>query len=502
MDMSVLLKNSSALREHLMTDHTRPGYHFICPEDNGVPGDPNAAFYAGGRVHLMFLYHSAVDGFRYGHMSSRDLLHWRRHPDALMPDELDAGIFSGGAFVDEDGTVYISYWALNSEDLETTCNGIRLAYSRDAENNYEKWEKMPALAIPATSNGVWTVTLEDGTVRHLAAADPSNIWKKDGVYYMQAGNLPLLNQFGRDGKEPIYAGDYTDLYRSRDLVTWEYLHRFYERDASNRYTDESEDDMCPSFLPLPTSADGGAVSDKYLQLFISHNKGCQYYIGDYDRSSDLFLPQAHGRMTWVDNTFFAPEALMLPDGRQVMWAWLCDRRADEWMRFGWSGIFGVPRTLWLRGDGALGIAPLQELKSLRGECVDRPERLRSTRFEAVVTAAGDRRFELRVLASEDGTEYVSIGYDPIQHKLFVDTEHCGSEGRRVIERAPLQLEAGELLQLNVFVDGSIVEVFANERQAISRLCYPTSHQSNRVVLTAAEQDITFAAWELDYTNPY
>ena len=185
-----------------------------------------------------------------------------------------------------------------------------------------------------------------------------------------------------------------------------------------------------------------------------------------------------------------------------MWAWLCDRRSDEWNRFGWSGVFGLPRTLWLREDGTLGIAPLQELRDLRGECIDSPDKIRSNRFEAEITASSDQSLELRVLASEDGGEYVAIGYNPVHREVYIDTEHCGTEGRRVLERAPLLLNADEALHLNVFVDGSIVEVFANDRQAIARLCYPTSRQNSRVMFSVAQKEMTFAAWVLDYTNPY
>ena len=70
-----------------------------------------------------------------------------------------------------------------------------------------------------------------------------------------------------------------------------------------------------SFLPLPASPNGGAPSGKHLLLSISHNKGCQYYVGDY--RSDRFFPENHGRMTWVDNTYFAPEALVDGKGRQI-----------------------------------------------------------------------------------------------------------------------------------------------------------------------------------------
>ena len=89
-------------REKLMADPYRPGYHFAIPEGEGYPGDPNAAFYAAGRYHLMYLYRRAGEGFAWGHVSSADLLHWRHHPDALRPGQGDEGIFSGGVHVAAD----------------------------------------------------------------------------------------------------------------------------------------------------------------------------------------------------------------------------------------------------------------------------------------------------------------------------------------------------------------------------------------------------------------
>ena len=82
----------------------------------------------------------------------------------------------------------------------------------------------------------------------------------------------------------------------------------------------------------------------HLLLFIAHNKGCQYYVGDY--KDDHFFPDNHGRMTWIDNTYFAPEALIDGKGRQIMWSWLTDNPGGEKER-GWSGVYGLPRTLWL-----------------------------------------------------------------------------------------------------------------------------------------------------------
>ena len=137
--------------------------------------------------------------------------------------------------------------------------------------------------------------------------DPS-MCAANGKYYMQAGNKPVLKNFGTgENADAKYKGDWTDLFRSDDLKTWEYVGRFYENPKMGQdgYPDETEDDMCPSFLPLFDAEENGKPTGKYLQLFISHNHGCQYYIGSMD--GETFIPESHGRMTWKDTAYFAPE---------------------------------------------------------------------------------------------------------------------------------------------------------------------------------------------------
>ncbi len=298
-DQADRIIKARALREQLLADRYRPGYHFAIPEDIGIPGDSNGGFFANGRYHLMYLYNrSGVqawqgNGFCWGHISSVDLVHWRHHPDAILPGDGDGGCFSGGGFVDDDGTAYLSYWRLPVSDGEGDSAGSGIGIAKSNDRHYEKWEKIRTSTLDGTEFGIQQIEDGAGDTQYVGNADPSNIWKKDGLYYMQAGNLLVLNKLGRaDDAPPEYRGDWVDLFRSPDLVEWEFVHRFYQRDRDNGWTQESEDDMCPSFLPLPASRDGGEMSGKHLQLFISHNKGCQYYIGEYDRQADLFTPES------------------------------------------------------------------------------------------------------------------------------------------------------------------------------------------------------------------
>ena len=350
------VQSARVLREKLLEDPYRPRYHFCVPEDNGMPGDPNGCFYAAGRYHLMYLYNRSGVGFCWGHISSHDLVHWRHHPDAIGPGGGDEGCFSGGGFVDDDGTAFLTYWMLWGD------KGIGIARSHDRD--YERWQKLASNpVIKSTEWGITETSDRSGKPLIYGSADPSNIWKQDGKYYVLTGNLLVLNKYGRQPDAPApMKGDRLYLFESHDLDHWDYQGVFYTRNP--HWTDDSEDNMCPSFLPLPKSADGGEPSGKHLLLFISHNKGCQYYVGTYDTQANRFVPENHGRMSWVDNTYFAPEALVDAHGRQIMWSWLTDNPAGE-MQKGWSGVYGLPRSLWSGEDGVLRMAPVQELATLR-----------------------------------------------------------------------------------------------------------------------------------------
>jgi beta-fructofuranosidase len=105
----------------------------------------------------------------------------------------------------------------------------------------------------------------------------------------------------------------------------------------------------------------------------------------------------------------------------------------------------------------------------------------------------------------DGTEETRIYYDAEAGELVFDATRSGGAGRRVVERAPFEVPVGELLELRVFVDQSVIEVFANDRQAITRRVYPTRPDSDGVVLFAEGGEARFStvrAYEMMPANPF
>lgn len=502
-------------REKLMADPYRPGYHFAIPDGNGVPGDSNGAFFADGRYHLMYLYRNeSTNAFHWGHMSSIDLLHWHHHPDCLTDENGDEGCFSGGAFVDDDGTAYLTFWKFASKDFAADNGGIDIAWSKPP---YDKWERIRPIAINGSKERWGTVDMEiNGEIEHLCAADPSNIWKQNGVYYMQTGNLLVLNNFGREADSPEkYKGGWTDLFKSEDLRTWTYVHRFYvdPNRGVDDWPDETEDDMCPSFLPLADKKSGGNLTDKWLQCFISHNKGAQYYIGEL--KGETFYPEQHGRFSWKDSAYFAPEALVDDKNRQISWSWLRDNMEGDYEKYGWTGTFSFPRLFWYEG-GILRMAPAEELDRLQingqtfdvgtlsGKQVLPVKNGESFRIRAEIDMKDANRAGFTVRTDDENGQRVEIYVDRAEGKLVMDCENSGKEGWPVREAAPFTLADGEKLSLDIFVDKSIIEVYANERQSICRRAYP-DHPEKALGVSAVSDGADFGAvnaWEMAATNPY
>jgi beta-fructofuranosidase len=123
-----------------------------------------------------------------------------------------------------------------------------------------------------------------------------------------------------------------------------------------------------------------------------------------------------------------------------------------------------------------------------------------------MSAKDAQRFGLKVCCSPGGEEQTLIYYDAVQKKLKVDTSKSSLRaGPKSIEAGPFELTADELLRLRVFVDKSVVEVFANGRQAVMRRIYPSRKDSVGVALFSnggAANVSTLQAWEMSPSNPY
>jgi len=226
-------------------------------------------------------------------------------------------------------------------------------------------------------------------------------------------------------------------------------------------------------------------------------------------------------MSWVDNSFFAPESLLDGKGRRIMWAWLLD--APEFgLRWecGWSGTMSLPRVLSLGDDGQLRIDVPEEIEALRCGVFKKENFTIESNSDLAVEGVSGNSLELmidmesarasaygiKVCMSPNGREETKIFYDAEERLLKIDTRKSGPEDTpKAVEAGPFELKEGERLKLRVFVDKSVVEVFANGRQAVARRIYPSRPDSVGVSLFSIggkTQVHALKAWNISPSNPY
>ena len=468
----VLAENARSLRERILSDPARPAYHFVMPEGVAMPFDPNGAIYWKGRYHLFYIFQDTRLGKRsdhWGHVSSTDLFHWRHHPTGLLD-----GMYSGNCFINEDGVPTICYHQVGQ--------GNAMAVALDDDLN--EWKKLDSNPItPKTREG-------DAHHEKYRSWDPFGWLEGDTYYAIFGGKRPGI------AKSPTLEGE------------WKYVGDLFAHGVTG--VSLEEDVSCPDLFKL---------GDKHVLLCISHRLGCRYYVGEW--KDEQFHPESHSQMSWVDNAFFAPESLVDHKGRRIMWAWILDDlRFGTRSKYGWSGTLSLPRVLSIGDDGRLRMDVPKEIETLRYDAVLKgPFTIESDTGLTVDGVAGDSlellvEFEstgasaygVKVRASPDGQEETSIFYDAKEKLLKVDTRRSGPHDTPgTVEAGPFELKAGERLKLRIFVDRSVVEVFANSRQAIARRIYPARRDSVGVRLFSSGGDArvhVLKAWNITPSNPY
>ncbi len=467
-----------------LQDKHRPGFHFL-PEKNWM-NDPNGLIQWKGQYHLFYQYnpngpfHGAI---HWGHAVSQDLVHWQDLPLALTPTPggPDAeGCYSGCA-VDDEGIPTLIYTGVHPQ---VVC----LAIGSDDLVNWEKYPGNPVIAAPPEELGAHT----GGQFR-----DPF-VWKENGSWYMVIGSK-IKGQGGLILR-----------YRSDDLVHWEYLGILLQGDINQIkpfWTGTIWE--CPNFFKL----DG-----QYVLFFSVLSEPSDllypvYYIGDFH--DQQFTPSVQ-KILVHGNYFYAPQVMHTEDGRTVMWGWLKEgRRQTALLEAGWAGVMSLPMTLSRMPEGTLRIEPVEELKSLRrqhwhfenlpvtpgstgllpdiqGDCLE---------IETVFEPGASAEFGLKLFCSPEGEEQTRLVYDGRQERLILelDESSLSTSVDRGVREAPLSLDSRGELRLHIFLDRSVLEVFANDHTCLAGRIYPTRADSLRVDLLARNGNVrlkSMSIWSL------
>jgi beta-fructofuranosidase len=422
--------------------------------------DPNGLCYWQGHWHLFYQAYPPEDTRQHwGHAISTDLVHWRDLPYCIYPDPEDK-CFSGAALVEEDRVIAMYHGTQAGNMVAVSDDPLLL-----------NWTKV--------GDGAVIPMPEPDANAPYRVFDPC-IWKKDGRYYsLSAGTKPE----GPAGK-PVRANF---LFESEDLTHWTYLHPFVEDDA---FTLVGDDGACPYFWP---------IGDRHILLFFSHMSGGQYLLGDYQAERDKFVATNGGKFNFgaaSPSGVHAPSAT--PDGEGGIIVIFNMNPGKPTQR--WNQIMTLPRRLRVTGD-EISMEPAGDLESLRDahqhfDAIELPANeeivLESVQGNTIELQAeidtGAPMVEMNVLRSPNREEYTRIAFfhdrgfsdrgggTPRRQSLVtIDNSYssCAPDVlSRAPETAPVYLDENERLELRVFIDRSVVEVFINGRQCVAVRVYP------------------------------
>lgn len=441
-------------------DLDRPIYHYMPPKN--WMNDPKPFFHK-GEYHIFHQYnpHDAVWGpMHWGHAVSTDLVRWKRLPIALAPtpDSPDKDGCWTGCVVEKDGLFHILYTGV---DPQTQC----LATSRDLIT-WEKHKGNPVIAAPPEGVGdCWR--------------DPC-AWKEDGDWYAIIGS------------EKRDVGGAALLYRSKDLIHWDYMHPLFIGDKSR----DGAMFECPDFFPL-----GGK------HVLITSCGRTFWNIGRY--VDHKFVCEKSGLTD--GGQFYAAKTLIDDEKRRILWGWLQEPRSPEEMRAaGWSGALSLPRVLSLRADGTLGMAPPPELKALRGkhypsrsvaagEAVSLIDDIRGGALEitARIKVDGFGRAGLVLRATPDLSEGLYLWVDAKEKLLSAAGGRLPDPSVRR-EQIAFDPSDGAEIELRIYLDHSVLEVFADGRACLTARHYTKRADADRVGLFAVggSAKCIIEAWEM------
>ena len=482
--------NDSSLCRQLASDPLRPQYHLL-PSHNWM-NDPNGPIYFAGQYHMFHQYNprgATWGNMHWAHATSPDMIHWQHQPIALAPTpggpDSD-GVFSGSAVMDK-GKVAVIYTAVAPPSSPTD------ATLRDGKH---VWRETQCLAIAQDSDlRTWKKFPERVIAKPPAGLAVTGF--RDPALWREGEKWMLILGSGVHGK-----GGMILLYTSTDLQHWTYLHPLVEgsRSTSASMNPVDNGDMweCPDFFPL---------RDKHVLLISTMGK-VRWKVGTY--TNQHFTPESEGVVDW--GSYYAAKTTLDADGRRILWGWIPEARPDaDLIAAGWAGVMSLPRVLSLTAQNELSTEVAPVVESLRvpsnsnGEAVDRtnssvddagPKSRRLHALDALRIKDLAAEIDLELRPKKDGftlrlasdlSDFISISCveTSVNRELRVNT-------------VPAQLPGspGDPVRLRMFLDGSVLELFANNTVAATARVYQNASGPLRLSLEGDVELLSLHAWQM------
>ncbi|GHV96953.1 invertase [Lactobacillus nasalidis] len=431
------LQSQAARSDYQLHYHIRPS--------SGLLNDPNGFSYYNGRWQVFYQSYpfGAVHGLKsWVHLSSRDLVHWENLGEAVLPDTpLDShGAYSGSAKAVGD-KLFLMYTG-NVRDENWVRHSYQIGAWMDEKGQVSK---LPEALIKAP----------DHVTEHFR--DPQ-ILEHGGKYYAILGAQDKASKSGK-----------ISLYRAEQLTgPWEDLGYVdlpdmgYMVECPNLVFVSGK----PVFIFCPQGLDKN-VAD-YQNVYPN-----MYWAGEsFDFDMGHFETKQKAPVN-LDEGFdvYASQAFNAPDGQAylISWVGLPDMTYPSDSE-GWANCLSQVKRLSLK-HGRLVQKPVKAIKSLREAEEDFTGDLAfdaGAQSEIKLTVKRGQKGSLLLAADQAGQHGIKLRFKTGKHaRLTVDRGECGQAVNADFGASrTVRLPAGEDLDLRIFMDHSLFEIFVNGGAAV------------------------------------
>ncbi|HSJ43558.1 MAG TPA: glycoside hydrolase family 32 protein [Euzebyales bacterium] len=420
----------------------RPLLHYEPP--SGWLNDPNGLVFHDGEWHLCYQHHPhSLDWgpMHWGHAVSTDLMAWRDLPIALYPDD-NGTVYSGCAVIDRRGTAGFGPGAMVAIYTQFT-PATQVQSIAGSTDGGRTWQAHPGNPVLRQPDGV--VDFRDPKVSWFGEPD-------DGHWSMV-----------------LAAGAGARFYASRDLVTWEPTGAFVPAQDRPHGVWETPDLFAPPVDGPPHER--WVLTVGVLEHGPAGGSGTRYWTGGFDGAT--FTPDGVAR--WADHgaDFYAAQSWSdVADGRRIWIAWMSNwMYAAQVPATAARGQLTLPRQVRLAADGAggwvLAQRPVDELSRHLGES-------RALDATAVPLRTGAARVRLRSHADGGGRSVVTVTardahaqliHDAAAGTVTLDRTGAAGIGQGFAGVHTAAVTSGDVVDLDVVIDRSSIEVFADDGRA-------------------------------------
>lgn len=445
------------------SDNNRPKHHAI--PDYGWANESYGLVFNEGKYHMFYQKNDVFLGIsqqNWGHFTSTDLVAWKEQNAVLWPTEGwdNFGIWSGDAMILNDGTPAVIYTGVNGVKA-----GIGTAISND---NYQT-------LIKNTSNPVVTAAPLDV---NMDFRDPY-VWKKNDEYHMIIGS-----GISSIGGNVVY-------YKSSDFNNWVYQGIAYQGKKSQG---EGEFWEMPVLHEFPNG--------KEMLLLQKTPDGTPaittYWIGQFENG--VFTPDFEdAKKLEVVNGFLSPAITEDNDGNITAIGIIPDEvKAKFQMDQGWANLFSIPQVWELDANNNILIKPHPNLKNIRGvkttfSGITIQENTsnylngytgRHFEMEASINIGDATEVGVLLGKSPSGDEEYRVYYNVSTQQWVVDASKSSLSDlvRKDIRKGNYNINPNTTINLRIYVDGSVLEVFIDDKAHFTGRFFPTQNNANNVDL--------------------